>query len=313
MPGLPVAHDILVVPLQEVHRRTDGGGVAGTGAPGVRRRGPVSEAADLLPAEAGAGRGDPGAYVAHRQGGPGGQVLRRRRAVADEVAPGELRHRPGAGDDPRPGRPFVQERPGVLLAAREPAADQSVQLGIHEDVRQPLAGDADTALREDRGSLGAGHVAAAPQRGRQQRPAPLECGVVQPQLPEPRGHAGAHAGCRRRKQHADVLRPDEVPGGAQHVSAQDGAVGVRAIQLRLGRARHAPAYRPLGLAGILRLDRHEPTYDVLRDVRQGPPQALVAQPPPHDVVVAHFPSLQLGSAAGPIDRQLSTPRSPSAR
>src|SRR5262245_27317880 len=61
-----------------------------------------------------------------------------RRTVAVEIAACELRNRIVARTLPGHRTPLVEQRVGELLPATRAAADHGVELGLHDDVRQPL-------------------------------------------------------------------------------------------------------------------------------------------------------------------------------
>ena len=74
-----------------------------------------------------------------------------------------------------------------------------------------------------------------------------------------------------------VLRRDEVPGGAHHVSAQDGAVVEFPLDGGIGRAFRPQAQRPFRARKVLRLRCDEPADDVRRPFQRAPFNALISQ------------------------------------
>ena len=80
------------------------------------------------------------------------------------------------------------------------------------------------AARRTVAELGAGEPAAAGEGRREGGLGPRDDRRVELEVPQPAGDAGADPRGRQRQQPADVAGEDEVPGRAQHVGAQDGAV-----------------------------------------------------------------------------------------
>jgi len=78
-----------------------------------------------------------------------------------------------------------------------------------------------------------------------------------------------------------------MPGRAQHVGAQDGAVVEKLCKIGLVGPAGAGGDRPPGLAGVLRLYGEKRTDDLSRRRGVRRDEVLAAQPPAGDVDVPH--------------------------
>jgi hypothetical protein len=81
----------------------------------------------------------------------------------------------------------------VLRALEVPAADDCLELGIHEQVGQPLSGGVDPVALEDGGDFLAGEPAASLQGGGEPRPTAGACALVETELAVPRSVLRLHA------------------------------------------------------------------------------------------------------------------------
>ena len=156
-----VAHDVLVVALHQAHRR----GArrrrphAARRRPSRRRRPPSSSRRSAVPAAATAG-----AHLRQREARPGGEVLGGRRPVTREVAAGELRQRLVARQVAAPGARSSSSAHVCCLPLARPAADERLELGVHQEVRQPLAVDVDAGGDQDGRRLRPREAGSAAQR-----------------------------------------------------------------------------------------------------------------------------------------------------
>ena len=133
----------------------------------------------------------------------------------------------------------------------------------------------------------AGEEAPARQRVGQGRVAALADRLVQFDLAAHVGAGGQDARSGEGLQPADVRRGDEVPGGTQHVGAQDDPIREGLLDRRVGRARQAQAERPFRAQIVLGLDGSQPGDDFLRRGEARGGKLLLAQTVVGNRGVAH--------------------------
>jgi hypothetical protein len=149
---------------------------------------------------------------------------------------------------------LFQQRIGELFAAPRAAADDSVQLSAHHDVAHSLS-----VIRGDAGFLKhttqflTSQLSSALQCSGQRGIAPLEDGLIQPQLVIDVGVGRMNARRSKGKQPADVGRCDEMPGGPHQVRAKDRASGEGLFNVAVNRALQAQSERPFRARIILSL------------------------------------------------------------
>ncbi len=269
-------------------------------APRPRRGRPEAQTAPVLGLEIRPRRLESGARLGHGQRRPDGEIPGRRRPVTGDEAPRQFRQRLVPRQVARAGRSLLEQHVRVLLADPRTAADERVELGGHEEVRQPLPLDADAGGAEHAGGLGAGQPVPAAQRREEGAGAPPQRLIVQPELGVPARVPCADARRGRGQQPADVGRQHEVPRRPQHVRAQDRAGAEGALHLLVRSAGHARAQGPLGRPVVLGLDRPEEADGLLGRRAGHAGQALRAQPACDDIparVRVHPSPLRALSAA----------------
>ena len=99
--------------------------------------------------------------VAHRQARPPGEVLDLRRAMAAEIAAGQLGESLFALQPANSGRPLLEQRVGELLAPPRPADDNSLRFGRSNEVGEALALRRDVRRDQHLAQLGSRQEAAA--------------------------------------------------------------------------------------------------------------------------------------------------------
>ena len=90
----------------------------------------------------------------------------------------------------------------------------------------------------------------------------------------------------QREHPANILRPDEMPGGAQEMRAQDCAFLERLLDKFLRGCLHAHAERPERAIIILHMDRAQPGDDLLGFLELACTDALVVEAVSGDVKCA---------------------------
>jgi len=177
----------------------------------------------------------------------------------------------------------------VLLAAARAAADQLLELGVHQEVPEPQPVRFDPRLGQALGELpprlrlavskGLGeHAVAADEDVRVE---------LEPSVPVAVERVNARTG--EPQQPAQVLARDEVPRRAQHVRADDVAAVQCGVDVRLGARACALAQRPLRLGELLGLHRSEPAHSIAYVVEWLAREALLGQASPHGVERIHQP------------------------
>ena len=237
-------------------------------------------------------RASPTVRLAHQR-----EVLHAGRPVASEVPSRQLGKRGVSAK--RQCRPdaFVDERVGLLLAVQPAAADQQLELGVHEHVGEVRAIGGDAVAVEQRSDLRARHSAAAGEGLGQQRIGPHERACVQAEPPVHRVVPFADARSRKLDQPADVVGGDEVPRVAQDVRAQDLAGRESVVDRVLGQRAATLAERPSRNRVLLRLHRAEVPHDGGRAAGQRAYEALVEQSLPRELESsAHHHRLPIGCA-----------------
>jgi hypothetical protein len=139
----------------------------------------------------------------------------------------------------------------VLLALRRAAADDAVQLGVHQDVGKPEALGGDAGALDHRREFLAGELVPAAQGADQQRGSLLQHLLVQSQLPVVVGVQRVDARRGERQHPADLGGQNEVPGRPQDVGPEDGPVREGPVEVGVADAGGALADRPFRRAVVL--------------------------------------------------------------
>ena len=220
---------------------------------------------------------EPGLGFGDGEARPGGEIANRRRAVTGEVPRHELGHaRVTIGVCRRrlvstvvEGSPVVERRPvveqgvGVLLAATGTAADQRLQLGVHQKVCELRPVGVDAGGVQHVGDLAAGARAVAGQRRRDQVGSAGERRRLQAEAPVPVPVDRLHPRAGHLQQPPNVVSGHEVPGRTQQMGAQDVPAIVDLVDVGVGVAEGSLGQRPFRLGVLLRLNRAERAHRVL--------------------------------------------------
>ena len=246
----------------------------------VGRRLALGEVDEVVVAigQLGGDRLQPGPRVAQREAAPRGEVGGRGRAVAGQVAAGELGQRGVALGALELGRrrgaePVAREREGVgAVLAQRTEDGHPAQRGEHEQVRRGLALGADALGGDALGQLRTGQRARVGQRALDDLHRPL--GVVgrDALLREPPATRGRAGGRGEPQQPRIVLAADEVQRAAPQPGDDDGAlVGERRVDIGRRDRWGTGAQRQARRTQVLGLHREQPPDDV-RDA--GRPRAV---------------------------------------
>ena len=280
-PGVLVAAVDLVEDLQQVRRRGPAGRRLGIGA--VPERAPV-----VLERRESIGRGlDATARVGEGERRPVAQVLRGRGTVPGDVARRDLRERLVAVEPARTGRAFGDQRVGVLAFHDRSAAEQRLGLGARGDEREGRSSGGEPDLLQVIPQLGAG---AGPIGGDCVDDRVDRCGqraIVDLGRPLALAVEGTQARSRELREPDDIVGPDEVPRGAEHVEAQDVAPVERVVERESGHRTAARRDRPARLGVVLGLHGEERTDDRSGVRRGGPSEVLGGEAPPCEIAILH--------------------------
>ena len=194
-----------------------------------------------------------------------------------EVAARQLGQRFIEGKPARCRRALVERGIGELLAAARAAAHDRFQLRVHEQQRQPQSVGGNAGVAQRHAQIVARGVAAALHRPRDHVIAAREHLRVQAGLPVVRRVEPVNARRAERQHPADVGRRHQVPGGAQHVCAEDRAAAERVLDIGVGAVAGSLRDRPLHAQVVLRLDRAQAGDDRFWAHRTAADQPLIAQ------------------------------------
>ena len=238
---------------------------------------------DLAPLELFACQVRGGCCVLDRHAGPPREVLGLRGAVAGEVA----RRQPGESLVTLERRccrhALFDQRVRELLASPRSAAHQGGQLRVHHHIGQPLARRVDTSASQRRGQIGAGRVGSVPERLCDDVERPDEHLVVEVEPAHYRRVRGVHPRRGELLHPPEVLRRDEVPRRAHHVSSHHLPLVDRVLDRLVGRVPHAAPHRPFRRGVVLRLYRTEVRDRFVHRPEPRADQALAREPQPRDV------------------------------
>ena len=180
---------------------------------------------------------------------------------------------------------------GELLPAPRPAAHQAVELRVHDDVGQALDIRLYAFSLQDRLELLARKVAAAGQGPDYGRVAFGDQRFIQLEFPVRGCQESLDLGRRQLEQPADVLRHDEMPGGAHHVDPEDGPFVESLLDVRVGGTPDPEAQGPFRRRVILRLDRAQAGDRRRGALEQRPAEAGIAQAHAQDIGTVHVMAL----------------------
>ena len=227
--------------------------------------------------------------------------------VAD-VPTGQLGQRLVLGVVRARRHPLVEGGVGLLLALHRAADQHLVVLGVHQDEAEPHPAGRHPGRLQGSGEILSGAVVPVPHRLGENVLRSAQLGGVEAVLPGVGRHHPAQLRRGQPEQPADVLGDGEMPGRAQHVGAQDGAV-VEGLQqvVAVGRVGHPLGNGPQGIREFLGLHRDE-RPDNAGDVgRQRLPRV------PGSPSVARRPASQLSRHSLMMAQEADTFRPPSPR
>ena len=179
--------------------------------------------------------------------------------MACEVAVGELGESIVPIEKTTSRNPLVDKGIGVLLAPPATAADDGLELAVHQDEGEALPRPVDPRAVQDARDVVPRETPVSFERRGYPGLTPLERATVEPELPITRSDRPLHARPRERQQPADVVTGYEVPRRSQHVGAHDRPHVQRTIDLVVRDFRRALTDRPLRRSVILGLHCAVPT------------------------------------------------------
>jgi len=146
-------------------------------------------------------------------------------------------------------------------------------------VGEPLTGGGDAGGFERRGELGPGELCAAAQRFGEHGVAASKCRGIEPELAIAGGVAGDEARGDEVQHPADVRGRDELPGPAQRMGTNHGAVADRPFDARVGSVAGEPETGgPFDGGVVLGLDRAQPGDQVVQGLELRPSDLLSGEP-----------------------------------
>jgi hypothetical protein len=156
--------------------------------------------------------------------------------VAPEVPASQLGHRLIPLEPRRGGGPIGKQGVGWLLAAARAAADQSLELGIHRDVRQLPGSVRYSGALEMSAELATGETPVVPEGALDDTGRAGHDVRIQAHPAIVGGHDPVDPGPGELQHPSYIGWGDEVPGGAQEVSAEDASPIHGALDGGIGRA-----------------------------------------------------------------------------
>ena len=208
---------------------------------------------------------------------PAREVTQARRPVTGIEAPRQLTEI--AGTRARIRRPLRQQRVRLLGPTHRPAADQSLELGIHDHVRQPEPVRDQPFGRQRCTELGPGPVLPAAEQLADQLRAAIQRRGAEPLAPVHRPVQLLHPSRCRGKDPADILCSHQVPGRPQDMSSQHDARIELRLYVGVAQTRRTHAERPERMCALLRLHAGQQPYDVSGVLHSRPSQPLGREPP----------------------------------
>ncbi len=197
-----------------------------------------------------------------------------------------------------PGDSLLDQGVGVLFAAHRSAANEGIQLGVHQDAREALTARHYAGRREILRQLCPGPVMTAPQGSPQNGVRAFEDPLIQPQCSVVVRQRRTDTRRRQLLHPAEIRRCDEMPRRPHHVRAENSAEPIRLLHIGIDAAPGPLADRPLGSCVILRLDGAQPGDHLARPPEAIPDDRVTIQPPARNLRCLHAQPIGTDRAAG---------------